>query len=84
MTAVPDDGDLRDVTLPRHCQVTRVAGGSAHTQTVVVVPAPMKIMRTVALAGVAKKLYDESRKPENQARIRAAIARVKAKRENRR
>lgn len=30
----------------------------------------MKILRTAALAGVAKKLYDESRKPHNQAKIR--------------
>ena len=43
----------------------------------------MKIMRTVALAGVAKKLYDESRKPENQARIRAAVARAKPKQKRR-
>jgi hypothetical protein len=50
--------------------------------SLVVVPAPMRIMRTVALAGVAKKLYDEARRPENQARIRAAIAQVKAKREH--
>lgn len=40
----------------------------------------MKIMRTAALMGVAKKLYDESRKPENQARIKDAVERAKAKR----
>ena len=34
-------------------------------------------MRTAVLAGVAKKLYDEGRKPENQARIRAAVAKVR-------
>ena len=39
----------------------------------------MKIMRTAALAGVAKKLYDESRKPENQRRIKAAMDQVKAR-----
>jgi hypothetical protein len=44
----------------------------------------MKIMRTLAIAGVAKKLYDESRKPENQARIRRAVDRVKAKQQGRR
>jgi hypothetical protein len=33
----------------------------------------MKIMRTVALVGLAKKAYDEARKPENQARIRKAV-----------
>ena len=43
----------------------------------------MKLMRTVALAGVAKKLYDESRKPENQARIRAAVAKVRERRNRR-
>ncbi|WP_279235680.1 hypothetical protein [Nocardioides sp. SR21] len=40
-------------------------------------------MRTVALAGVAKKMYDESRKPENQARIKAAIAKVRDRRHRR-
>jgi len=40
----------------------------------------MKLMRTVALAGVAKKLYDESRKPENQARIKAAVEKVRERR----
>ena len=35
------------------------------------------------LAGVAKKVYDESRKPENQARIRAAVAKVKERRTGR-
>jgi tRNA G18 (ribose-2'-O)-methylase SpoU len=40
----------------------------------------MKILRTAALAGVAKKLYDESRKPHNQAKIRAAMDKAQAKR----
>ncbi len=40
----------------------------------------MKIARTVAAAGIAKKLYSESRKPENQARIRAAMEKVKSRR----
>ena len=43
----------------------------------------MKIMRSAALLGVAKKLYDESRKPENQAKIRAAVEKAKAKRSGR-
>ena len=34
----------------------------------------MRIMRTVALAGIAKKVYDEARKPENQQKIKEAIA----------
>ena len=37
-------------------------------------------MKAAALAGVAKKLYDESRKPENQARIKAAVEKVKERR----
>ena len=40
----------------------------------------MKLMRTAALAGIAKKIYDESRKPENQERIRSALASAKARR----
>ena len=44
----------------------------------------MKLMRGVALAGVAKKLYDESRKPENQERIRRAVEAVKERRQRRR
>lgn len=44
----------------------------------------MKLMRTVALAGIAKKLYDESRKPENRARIRAAAERLRERRGRRR
>jgi hypothetical protein len=39
----------------------------------------MKIMRTVALAGIAKKAYDEAKKPENQARIKAAADKVNQK-----
>ena len=33
------------------------------------------------VVGVAKKLYDESRKPQNQQRIQQAMASVKARRE---
>ena len=40
----------------------------------------MKLMRTAVLAGAAKKLYDESRKPENQARIRSAVEKVRNRR----
>jgi len=40
----------------------------------------MKLMRAAALAGIAKKLYDESRKPENQERIRAAKERLRDRR----
>lgn len=40
----------------------------------------MKILRTAALLGVAKKVYDESRKPQNQAKLRAAVEKVQARR----
>lgn len=44
----------------------------------------MKLLRSAAAIGVAKKLYDEARKPENQRRIREAVDKVKTKREQRR
>jgi hypothetical protein len=44
----------------------------------------MKIMRTAALAGVAKKLYDEARKPENQAKMKQAAEKVRKQVEQRR
>ena len=44
----------------------------------------MKLLRSAAAIGLAKKLYDEARKPENQRRIREAVAKVQAKREHRR
>jgi len=37
----------------------------------------MKLTKTAALAGIAKKLHTESRKPENQARIKAALSKVR-------
>jgi hypothetical protein len=40
----------------------------------------MRIMRTAAAVGVARKLYTEARKPHNQARIRAAADRVRSRR----
>lgn len=43
-------------------------------------PVVMKLIRGMAIAGIAKKLYDESRKPENQERVRRAIDRVKDRR----
>jgi hypothetical protein len=43
----------------------------------------LKIMRTAALIGIAKKVYDEARKPENQARIKAAAAKVQERRRRR-
>jgi hypothetical protein len=43
----------------------------------------MSIMRKVAALGIAKKVYDEARKPQNQARIKAGVARVQAARAKR-
>jgi hypothetical protein len=36
------------------------------------------------MAAIAKKVYDEARKPENQERIKQAIAAAKARRQQRR
>lgn len=33
----------------------------------------MKLLRTIAAAGVTKKLIDEARKPENQAKIKSGV-----------
>jgi hypothetical protein len=44
----------------------------------------MKLLRSAAALGVAKRLYEESQKPENQRRIQEAVQKVKAKREQRR
>jgi hypothetical protein len=43
-----------------------------------------KLMRSAAVIGMAKKLYDEAQKPENQRRIREAVDKVKAKQAQRR
>lgn len=40
----------------------------------------MKLIKGAALAGAAKKVYTEARKPENQARVRAAVEKARAKR----
>jgi hypothetical protein len=40
----------------------------------------MKLMRGAVLAGVARKVYTEARKPENQERIKAAVEKVRARR----
>jgi len=39
---------------------------------------------SAATIGVAKELYNEAQKPENQRRIREALDKVKTKREQRR
>lgn len=43
----------------------------------------MKLLRGFAAAGIAKKVYDEARKPENQHRIKTAVARGRGKRTKR-
>jgi hypothetical protein len=40
----------------------------------------MKLMRSAAMAGVAKKVYDEARKPHNQAKIKSAVEKARARR----
>lgn len=44
------------------------------------VPDGMKLMRSAVVLGVAKRLLDEARKPQNQARIKSAMERVRAAR----
>jgi hypothetical protein len=36
----------------------------------------MKMVRSALMAALAKKIYDEARKPQNQQRIKEAIASV--------
>lgn len=40
----------------------------------------MKILRTAALVAVGKKLYDESRKPQNKAKIDRAVQSLRDRR----
>ncbi len=40
----------------------------------------MKLIRGAAAIGIAKKVYDEARKPHNQAKIKSAVDQVKARR----
>ncbi len=44
----------------------------------------MKLLRSAAAIGVARKLYTEAQKPENQRRIREAVDKARTKREQRR
>ena len=43
----------------------------------------MKLMRNVAMLGIAKKAIDEARKPQNQEKIRRAVESVKQRRARR-
>ncbi len=40
----------------------------------------MGFMGNIAKLGIAKKAYDEFRKPENQAKIKSAVAKAKDRR----
>ncbi|HEX6248463.1 MAG TPA: hypothetical protein VFZ64_11380 [Nocardioidaceae bacterium] len=44
----------------------------------------MGIMSKVVKIGIAKKIYDEARKPENQRKAREAYAKFQANRTNKR
>ena len=40
----------------------------------------MGIAKKIAAVGIAKKVYDEARKPHNQAKIRSAVRKVQQRR----
>ena len=40
----------------------------------------MKLLRSAAVLGLARKAYTEAQKPQNQAKIKDAVAKVKARR----
>ena len=40
----------------------------------------MGMARKIAALGIAKKVYDEARKPHNQAKIRQAVQKVQQRR----
>ena len=40
----------------------------------------MKFLRSAAVIGLARKAYTEAQKPHNQAKIKDAVAKVKARR----
>ena len=40
----------------------------------------MGMMKKLATLGIAKKVYDEARKPHNQAKIRSAVQKVQERR----
>ena len=53
-------------------RVTRDAAGTG--------PA-MKLMKSAAAIGIAKTLYDQARKPANQAKIKSAMAKARSPRQ---
>jgi hypothetical protein len=44
----------------------------------------MGILRSAAMLGIAKSVYDQAKKPENQAKIRQAVDKAKQHRAARR
>jgi hypothetical protein len=40
----------------------------------------MKLLRSAAAIGIAKRIYTEARKPENQRKIKQAVASMQARR----
>jgi hypothetical protein len=40
----------------------------------------MKLIRSAAAIAIAKKVYDEARKPHNQAKIKSVVDRARSKR----
>ena len=40
----------------------------------------MGMAKKIAAFGIAKKVYDEARKPQNQARIKSAVDRARSRR----
>ena len=44
----------------------------------------MGLIKKAAVLGIAKKAYDEARKPQNQKRIKDAVARYQASRSGQR
>jgi hypothetical protein len=44
----------------------------------------MRLMRSAVAFGIARRLYTEARKPENQRRIQQAVEQYRAKRAGRR
>jgi flagellar biosynthesis/type III secretory pathway protein FliH len=42
----------------------------------------MKLLRSALVAGIAKKVIDEARKPHNQAKIKAYVAQAMDKNKN--
>lgn len=39
----------------------------------------MGLLRTFAVAGIAKKVFDEARKPENQRKVKEAVEKVRGR-----